>query len=271
MPRGVISDLAYKLEVDEIQPCADHILIEVLERNRSAAGLILPQKEKTECLYGRVIRTGLGEMNPVTGEVYPMGVKPGDVIMSVQYMGEKIQAVGKKYKLLREHGIWATLKLKVKSELDWEIEELTPYRDHLTLKMDSEEKSLKGRIFLPDNPQVMYRLADVVQVGPGVRNLKSGIVSPIDMKKGDRVICLRYAGCIVRVKGLEYRLASEQDIEAIVEGDGVDVLAGQDSLPKPSDDYNVIPEAELDGLNTKLLRDAGAIKSNSEAPNYRGK
>lgn len=257
MPRTVISDLSLELPIESMKPIGDHVLIEVIERRISGTGIILPKAESTECLYGRVIAVGEGETNPANGRVFPIGVKPGDIIMSVQYMGEKLESIGKKYRLLREHGIWAVLKLKFKSETDWIIEEIEPYRDHLLLKMAAEEKSFNGDIYLPSNPQAMFRLADVVQVGPGKRMPKADVVTPIDgVKAGDKVICLRYAGCIVRMKAVEYRLATEDDLQGIVEGHDVDVLA-TGALPKPVDDYEVIPESHLDELNAKTLRDSG--------------
>jgi chaperonin GroES len=258
MPRSLISDVAYKLpDPKEIAPLADYILVEVLDRGYSKTGLIIPGNEKSECLYGRVVRLGQGEYNPESGRIYPIALKEGDIIMSVQYMGEKVQAVGKKYKLIRDHGIWARLILSMKSETDWEIAELFPYRDHILVKMDSEEKTLKGHLFMPSNPQAMYRVAEVVSIGPGARKQKADKPTPVSVKPGDKAICMRYAGCIVRVKGVEYRLVSEEDIEAVIEGGVVDVIAGQDKLAKPVDDYEVIPESHLDELNQKTLVDSG--------------
>lgn len=259
MPRSEISDLTCKIPVGALRPIGDYILIEVMERAISGAGIILPHKENTECLYGRVIGLGEGEVNPVSGKVHPIGVKLGDVVMSVQYMGEKVSALGKKYRLLREHGIWAKLTVNMKSETDWSIEGIEPYRDHILLQMDREEKSLKGHIFLPSNPQAMFRMANVIKVGPGRRYIKSDTVTPVDgVSAGDRVICLRYAGCIVRMNKQEYRLASEEDLQAVVDGTEVDVIAtDQSKLNRPVDDYDVIPDSHLDELNKKTIMDSG--------------
>lgn len=255
----VIDAMTSAFEVDEIQPIGDYVLVEVLERNRSKIGLILPAKEKTECLYGRVLATGPGETHQITGQVFPLGVKPGDIVMSVQYMGEKVQAIGKKYKLIRDHGIWAKLTLTVRSEFDWDIDAIAPYRDHVLLRMDSEEHARKGgKLLMPSNPQFMYRAADVLKVGPGYRRVKADRVSPVEgIKPGDQVVCMRYAGCIVRLGKEDLRLASEEDCEAVVTDGLVDVMAGQDRLAKPVDDYEVIPESHLDELNRKTVLDSG--------------
>lgn len=257
MPRSVISDISLDLPIEDLKPIGDNILIEVIERRVSSFGLIMPKAENTECLYGKVLAVGEGEVNPANGTVHPIGVKVGDYIMSVQYMGQKIEAIGKKYRLLREHGIWAKVKLKFKTETDWSIEEIEPYRDHLLLKMAAEEKSFNGDIFLPSNPQAMFRLADVVKLGPGKRYPKSDTVTPFDnVKAGDKVICLRYAGCIVRIKAVEYRLATEDDLQGVVEGADVDVLV-TGNLPQPVDNYDVIPDSHLEELNMKTLKDSG--------------
>lgn len=261
MSRSEITDLSEKIDITKVQPIRDYILLEVMERNRSAAGLILPHKEKTECLYGKVLAVGPGEYSSRTGEVFPIGVKPGDIIMSVQYMGEKVQTIGKKYRLLREHGIWAKLKIDYRGEGNWDILEIEPYRDHLVVKMDSEEKSLTGRLLLPDNPQVMFRMATLVSAGPGPRDPKTGVVSSMGLNQGDRLIVLRYAGCIVKTKGGEMRVASFADVEGVIDASSVvDVIADRNAHNKPVDDYEVIPDAELDELNTKILKDDGAIK-----------
>lgn len=257
MVRSINEDICGKLDISKIKPYGDHILLEVLERNRSAAGLIIPNKEKSECLFGRVLATGPGEMSPRTGEVFPMDIQVGDILMSVQYMGEKINSLGKKYRLLREHGVWAKLKVDFKSEYDFEITELMPYRDHLVVTMDKEEKSLKGHVYLPANPQAMFRLATMVSAGPGPRDKNTGVVSDMGLSKGDRLIILRYAGCIVRIGGVEHRVASWDDIEGIMDpATVVDVIADANRHPKPVDDYSVMSDAEICELNTKTLRDS---------------
>lgn len=256
MPRSENIDLVGKLDVSKIQPYGDHVLLEVIERNVSLAGLILPDKEKTECLYGKVLAVGPGEYSPRTGQVHPMGVKPGDYIMSVQYMGEKVQTLGKKYRLLREHGIWGKLKINFKTETDWEITDIEPYNDHLLVQMDKEEKSLKGHVYLPANPQAMFRIATAVKAGPGKRNQMTGVRSPLNISSGERLIVLRYAGCIVRINGVEHRMASGDDVEAVITSGAVDVFADF-HMPKPADDYEVIPDEHLDELNKKTIMDNG--------------
>ena len=260
MARELVTDLAGTLDVSKIRPCRDYILFEVMERNRSAAGLILPGKEKTECLFGKVIAVGPGEESPRTGEVFPMDIKPGDIIVSVQYMGEKIQTIGKNYRLLREHGVWAKIKINFKKEGDWEITDIEPYRNHILVKMDSDEKSLKGGVYLPSNPQVMFRMATLAKAGPGPRDTKTGAVSSMGMTAGDRLIVMRFAGCIIRLNGVEHRLASDQDVEGVMEsGSVVDVFADPTQHPKPVDDYEVMPDGHLDDLTEKILKDGGAL------------
>jgi chaperonin GroES len=258
MSRSEITDLSERIDITKLRPQGDYILLEVMERDRSANGLILPSKEKTECLYGKVLATGPGEYSPRTGEVFPMNIKPGDILMSVQYMGEKVQAVGKKYRLLREHGVWAKLKIDFKSEGDWEITAIEPYRDHILLKMDKEEKSLSGRVFLPANPQAMFRMATLVSAGPGPRDKNTGVTSDMGLSKGDRLIVLRYAGCIVRINGVEHRVASWNDVEGVMDASSiVDVITDPNAFPKPVDDYEVIPDEHIAELNKKTIVDSG--------------
>lgn len=260
MSRDIV-DLAERIDISEVRPIRDYILLEVIERTRSASGLILPKAETTECLYGKVLAIGPGESSPRTGEVFHMDIKPGDYIMSVQYMGEKIQTLGKKYRLLREHGVWAKLKIEQTSNGSWDILEIQPYRDHIVVKMDGEEKNLKGNLFLPSNPQTMFRMATLVSAGPGPRDQKTGVVSDMGLSIGDRLVVLRYAGCIVKTRKAEFRVASFQDVEGVIDGSSVvDVLADPTKFQKPVDDYEVIPDVEFDEMNKKTLMDDGAIK-----------
>ena len=239
----------------DIRPVQDLIYAEIVERRGMASGIILPGVEQTSNCYAKVLAVGRGEINPVTGEVYEPCVKVGEHFLTMKYMGERREIEGGKKLMLREHGIWAKIKLEPKGA-GFDVTDLEPMSNHLLVSMDKEEKNLSGAVYLPTDPQTKFRLADVVKVGPGKRNLKSGVRAPIGVAAGDRVICMRYAGCNVKIKGVEYRLLNEMDLEAVVEKDAeVDLHSGRSDVDLPNEGET--SEAEIQEMAAKIRRDNG--------------
>jgi chaperonin GroES len=252
MSRTTISDINSKLDIQKIQPISDFALVEVIERGASAYGIILPHKERSECCYSKVISVGTGTRNQATGESYPMAVQPGDLAISMQYAGDHVHAAGHKYRIVREHGFWAkvTMDLTHRSK---PVTDLEPLSDHILVEFEADEKTLSGRLFLPSNPQTKLRAATVVKVGPGMRHLKVGAIHPMELKPGDRVICMRYSGAEVKVGGKDLRLMQQVDVKCIIEKDArVDIVESQPGDMAPADAADVTAEREA----TEVLKDA---------------
>ena len=47
--------------------------------------------------------------------------------------------------------------------------------------------------------------------------MKDGVIVPMSVKVGDKVITSKYAGTEIKLDGVEYVIVSEEDILAIVE------------------------------------------------------
>ena len=96
---------------------------------------------------------------------------------------------------------------------------LKPLGDRVLVKPVHEEEKSKGGILLPDTiskekPQV----GEVLAVGPG-GNDKEGKFVPMTLKKGDKVVYVKYSGTDIKDDADEdYLLISEKDILAIIEG-----------------------------------------------------
>lgn len=77
----------------------------------------------------------------------------------------------------------------------------------------------KGGILLPDSAQEKPKEGEVLAVGPGKLNDK-GVVEPLSVKVGDRVLFTSYAG--TEVKGAndeeELLIMSEEDVLGILGG-----------------------------------------------------
>jgi chaperonin GroES len=77
--------------------------------------------------------------------------------------------------------------------------------------------STKGGILLPDTAQEKPKEGEVIAVGPGKTNDR-GVVEPMHVSVGDRVIFGSYAGTEVKEMSddKEYLLLSEDEILGIV-------------------------------------------------------
>lgn len=198
-----------RIDPDRLTMLDDRILIEKLERDKSAGGLYLAGEGiRTEHCYGKVLKIGRGIMSTVDGTVYPIDIQPGDTILAMDYMGDKLQErLSLKYfRIIRDHMVWG----KVKLGKDMELLEVAPYSSKVLVRI-TDNHITQGGIKLPDSHQSRgYTMATVVKVGPGWRDLKTGYVYPMTVKPGDIVCMTRYAGSIVKLESDELRMIEER-------------------------------------------------------------
>ena len=91
-----------------------------------------------------------------------------------------------------------------------------PLHDRVLVKrLDAEEKT-KGGIIIPDNAKEKPTEGEVIAVGGGKRG-DDGILHPLDVKKGDRIIFGKWSGTEVKIDGDELMIISESDIMGVVE------------------------------------------------------
>jgi co-chaperonin GroES (HSP10) len=216
MSRTVIDDVNTRIDVSKIRAYDEHIFVRYKENERTASGIIVPHGERTECAYGEVLDVGPGSWCEATGKRLPIeNIHKGDWVMTVKYQGSMLEAEGQKYAFIRQHGIWAKLKVEVKQDrLD--ILDVEPYADRLVVKYHDETKS-RGGLHLPGNPQVKYATATVVAVGPGDVGKQHGDRRPMPVQPGWDIVVLRYAGCKLKGKTQEYRIIQIADIVASAE------------------------------------------------------
>ena len=92
---------------------------------------------------------------------------------------------------------------------------LKPLRDRVLLKRTEEQEKTAGGIIIPDTAREKPMEADVLAVGPGSRNDK-GEISPLDVKKGDRVLIGKWAGTEVTIDGEDLLIVGESDIMGVI-------------------------------------------------------
>ena len=92
---------------------------------------------------------------------------------------------------------------------------LKTLHDRVLLKRTEEQEKTAGGIIIPDTAREKPMEADVLAVGPGSRNDK-GEISPLDVKKGDRVLIGKWAGTEVTIDGEDLLIVGESDIMGVI-------------------------------------------------------
>ena len=85
----------------------------------------------------------------------------------------------------------------------------------LVRRVESEEKSAGG-IIIPDTAQEKPMEGEIIATGSGTRT-ESGTVTPLDVKKGDRVLFGKWSGTEVKVDGEELLIMKESDIMCVMD------------------------------------------------------
>jgi chaperonin GroES len=93
---------------------------------------------------------------------------------------------------------------------------LRPLHDRVIIKRLEEEKVSAGGIVIPDSAAEKPIRGEVIAAGNG-KILEDGKVRPIAVKKGDKVLFVKYSGTEVKVDGQELLVMREEDILAVIE------------------------------------------------------
>lgn len=225
MSRTVIeSKGGLRFKVGEVNPLGNCILFKEIRQTRRGQ-IVIPEnceQPGTECLVGRAVRIGAGPFYPETDagpRCMPFeNIEPGDILLAMQYAGERVEIEGEKYRLLNYGGIWAKVKIEGPDE-ELNIVDVEPYSDHLLVKKNEDDKTLSGVLALPREIQTAWARAKVVKVGPGMRDPTTGEIIPIRdaVHVGENVFMLRFAGADVFIKGEKFRLCHYRDLLAAFE------------------------------------------------------
>ena len=90
-----------------------------------------------------------------------------------------------------------------------------PLHDRVLIEvLDSEEKTAGG-IIIPDTAKEKPMHAKVVAVGSGHKS-EDGSITPLDVKKGNKVLIGKWSGTEVTIDNVDYVIVKESDIMGIV-------------------------------------------------------
>ena len=93
---------------------------------------------------------------------------------------------------------------------------IRPLHDRILVKRIDEEAKTKGGLIIPDTAKEKPMEGKVLAVGNG-RVDEHGVVHPLDVQKGDRVLFGKYSGSEIRVAGDEHLIIREDDVLAVLE------------------------------------------------------
>jgi len=94
---------------------------------------------------------------------------------------------------------------------------IRPLQDRVLVKrLEDEVEKTKGGIIIPDTAKEKPMEGRVVAVGSG-KVSEEGVVTPLDVKKGDRVLFTKYAGTEIKLEGDEHLIIREDDVLAVLE------------------------------------------------------
>jgi chaperonin GroES len=93
---------------------------------------------------------------------------------------------------------------------------IRPLHDRIIVKRLEEETKTKSGIIIPDTAKEKPLEGAVIAVGNGRRS-EDGKVTPLDVKKGDKILFGKYAGTEIKIDGEEHLILREEDVLAVLE------------------------------------------------------
>ncbi|MCK6450451.1 MAG: co-chaperone GroES [Alphaproteobacteria bacterium] len=92
-----------------------------------------------------------------------------------------------------------------------------PLHDRVLVRRVEQEERTKGGLIIPDTAKEKPMEGEVLAVGPGARDEK-GVMVPMSVKAGDRVLFGKWSGTEVKLDGEELIIMKESDIMGVIEG-----------------------------------------------------
>ncbi|RVU03433.1 co-chaperone GroES [Novosphingobium umbonatum] len=90
-----------------------------------------------------------------------------------------------------------------------------PLHDRVLVRRVEAEEKTAGGIIIPDSAKEKPAEGIVVSVGTGSRS-EAGVVTPLEVKAGDRVLFGKWSGTEVKVAGEDLLIMKESDILGII-------------------------------------------------------
>jgi len=167
-----------------VAPCAQGVLVKVAAAEKATKG--------------GIILTESAQRKPTSGDIAAVGpdVKGVSVGKTVLYSKFGIGCVdlvvgGEDYVLIKEQDLIGCFPSSGARASD--IPKLEPCGDRVLLKVDAAAATTKGGILLTEGAKEKPVSGVVVAAGPGKAG-EDGVIKPLTVKAGDKVIYFKYAG-----------------------------------------------------------------------------
>ncbi len=96
--------------IEKIKPLSDYLLIEPLEKETVLpSGIVVPDTAKDKPSEGKVLAVGAGKKDE-KGNLIPVQVSVGSVVMYKKWGGTEIKAEGKELLLVKEEDVIAIIE-----------------------------------------------------------------------------------------------------------------------------------------------------------------
>ncbi|MGQ0616818.1 MAG: co-chaperone GroES [Acidimicrobiia bacterium] len=94
-----------------LSPLEDRIVVKPNEsEEKTASGLVIPDTAKEKPQQGEVLAVGPGKRSDTTGELIPVDVKTGDIVVYSKYGGTEITSEGEDLLILNARDVLAVVK-----------------------------------------------------------------------------------------------------------------------------------------------------------------
>lgn len=94
----------------KLRPLHDRVVIKRLEEERtSPGGIVIPDTATEKPMKGKVLAVGSGRITE-KGDVRPLDVKKGDVVLFGKYSGTEVKLDGDELVVMREDDIMAVIE-----------------------------------------------------------------------------------------------------------------------------------------------------------------
>ena len=93
-----------------------------------------------------------------------------------------------------------------------------PLHDRVAVKRVESETKSAGGIIIPDTAQEKPQEGEIISVGPGAIDEKTGKRTALEVKVGEVVLFGKWSGTEVKIDGEELLIMKESDIMGVIEG-----------------------------------------------------
>jgi len=93
---------------------------------------------------------------------------------------------------------------------------IRPLNDRVLVTRVEEEQKTAGGIIIPDTAKEKPQEGKIVAAGPGKLG-DDGKRTPLNVKKGDKILFSKYAGTEIKIDGIEHIFMKEDDILGVLE------------------------------------------------------